>query len=127
MSKTDFRLGTTTHEITIDETTNFDLELIAGIEYYQQKVKIALLFFLGEWFLDTEYGVDWWGSILVQNPNLVNVDNLLKITITEIEGISTEFTEWRSDFDIVNKTLNISFIIDTDSGELNFNEGLQIV
>ncbi len=123
--KSDWKLDDTTWDLVIDNTTNWDLKLLTGIDYYKQKVRIKLQFFLGEWFLDTEKGVDWYGTILVKNPNLTNVDNLLKVTVLESPGV-IELLQWQSSFNIQNRTYTVIFEANTDAGELNFNEGIPL-
>jgi hypothetical protein len=125
MATGDFKLDKVTHDLVIDESTNWDLEILTGMDYYEQKIKIKFLFFKGEWFLDTTVGVDWYGTVLVKNPNLTNVDNLLKITALE-EPFMISLIEWISSYDINNNTYTVNFKADTDAGELTFNEDLPV-
>jgi hypothetical protein len=121
----DWRLDELTWDLVIDETTNWDLELLTGLEYYAQKIKIKLLFYLGEWFLDTSLGVDWFGVVLVKSPNLITIDNLLKITVTE-EPFVIKIDKWKTTFDKPNRVLTIVAQIETDEGTLEINEGIPV-
>ena len=125
MSLKDWKIDEFTHDLVIDDTTNYDLELLEGLEYYSQKVKIKLLFFFKEWYLDQTLGVDWFGIVFVKNPNLTNVDNMLKLSVTSIEGING-LIKWQSNFDINNGLYTVDFIADTDAGDLEFNEDLSL-
>ena len=118
-------LGDDEWDLLINKDSNFDLPIVTGIDYLVQKARIKLQFFLGEWFLDTTLGVDWYGVINVKNPNLVDIDNLLKLTITEIEGIS-KLTKWQSSFNLQQRKYSIVFVADSDFGELSFNEGFTV-
>ena len=124
MSK-DWKLNPDTWDFDFNESTNFDLVLIEGIDYYVQKVRIKLQTFLGEWYLNTEVGVDWYGVVLVKSPNFVNIDNLLKLTVLEVEGVN-EILVWENTFTAGLRKLNISFRADTDAGEMNFNQEITI-
>lgn len=121
----DWRLDELTWDLVIDETTNWDLELLTGLEYYAQKIKTKLLFYLGEWFLDTSLGVDWFGVVLVKSPNLITIDNLLKITVTE-EPFVIKIDKWKTTFDKPNRVLTIVAQIETDEGTLEINEGIPV-
>lgn len=121
----DWQLNPLTWDIDIDDTTDWNLSLVTGIDYYVQKCRIKLQTFLGEWYLDTTVGVGYYETILVKNPNLTNVDNLLKLTVLEIEGINS-LIEWRSSFDIRRRMLRVVFRADTDAGELLFDEGITV-
>ena len=118
-------IGDDEWDLLINKDSNFDLPFVTGIDYLVQKARIKLQFFLGEWFLDTTLGVDWYGVINVKNPNLVDIDNLLKLTITEIEGIS-KLTKWQSSFNLQQRKYSIVFVADSDFGELSFNEGFTV-
>jgi hypothetical protein len=105
-------------EITHDLVTDTDLQLVSGIDYYAQKVKIVLWFFLAEWFLDTSKGINYIGQVFGKNPNLTLIDNLFKIAILEIDGF-LELLQYDSDFDIPLRKLTVDFKADTDAGELS--------
>lgn len=53
-----------------------------------QKTRNRLLFFLGEWFLDTRLGVPWFQSILVKAPDLPIVEKILREVITSVPSIT---------------------------------------
>ncbi len=113
MSK-DLLLDTSTHDLKV---TGFDLSLVTGIDYIVQKLKIRLLFFLREWFLDTTEGVPYYDDILVKNPNVVpNIDTILKAHILETPGVN-ELTSYESDYDNALRKLTVTFQCRTDEGD----------
>jgi hypothetical protein len=89
-----------------------------------QKLKIKLLFFFKEWFLDTTKGMDFYGTLFVKNPNLNAVDNMIKITIVDTEGV-LELLEYNADYSFSDRKLNVTFKVNTIYGELTFKESLK--
>ena len=53
-----------------------------------QKIRNRLLFFLGEWFLDTRLGVPWFQSILVKNPDIPIVTQIIRQVILSVPSIT---------------------------------------
>lgn len=76
---------TTDHDISIEDG-NFKL-LDDEAKVAQQTLKINLLFFEGEWFLDNTYGIPYFQEILgkVSNTNLV--DTIIQETVRESYNI----------------------------------------
>jgi len=93
-----------------------DLVLVNTSEQMVQNLKIRLRFFLGEWFLDTTQGLPLYESILVKNPNLPDIDNIIKAEIIDTEDI-TEILEYNSDYDKVARTYTISFKVRSIYGQ----------
>ena len=114
----DLKLDIATHDL---DFSNFKLEFVEGIEYYRQKVKIVLLFFYGEWFLDTTVGIRYFEEVFVSNPNLTLIDSLFKIAILEIDGI-TELLEYDSSFGGSDRKFTVTFKAQTDAGVLDISQ-----
>lgn len=100
---------------------NGDLVIINEVDYLQQKIGIKLKFFYQEWFLDTTKGIDYFGMVFVKNPNLNAVDNMIKVTILEIEEI-IELLKYTSSFNIASRVFNLSFKVNTIYGEISFQQ-----
>ncbi len=72
------------------EIETFDLQIVEGRDQVAQRLKTRLKTWLGEWFLDTDWGVPYLESILVKNPDFTRVNAvltqqiLLDAEITEI-------------------------------------------
>lgn len=103
------------HDIDI---STFDLELIENSEWLAQKIKIVLLFFFAEWFLDTTKGIKYWELIFVANPNLTLIDSIFKTALLEIEEIN-ELLEYDSEFNRTNRSISLEFTVDTNFGVLS--------
>lgn len=102
-----------------------DLVIINEVDYLQQKIGIKLKFFYQEWFLDTTKGVDYFGMVFIKNPNLNAIDNMIKITILEIEEI-IELLEYTSSYNIPSRILSINFKVNTIYGEISFQQEIII-
>lgn len=46
------------------------LQIVDGQEEFIQRVYVALNTYLGEWFANTDLGIDFYGSILRRNPDV---------------------------------------------------------
>jgi hypothetical protein len=113
--KKDIKLDPTTHDILIE---NSDFQMVSEGDWLVQSVKIKMLFFLGEWFLDTTYGLDHFGLVLIKGPDLNLIDNMIKIALLEYDEI-IEILEYTSSFDKVNRKLTVDFRVSTVFGELS--------
>ena len=54
----------------------------------RQAIKIRLKWFLGEWRLGPLLGLDYWGTVLVKNPNLVKVRKAIRDEILSVEEVT---------------------------------------
>lgn len=57
------------------------------VEAIQQRLKVKLLTFLGEWFLNTSYGVPYFQQIFGKQRDKATVDNILQNSILEEDGV----------------------------------------
>jgi len=99
---------------------NLDLQLVKDVDYIRQSLEIRLRFFRGEWFLDVNAGTPYYQEILVKNPNLPNIENILKARILETVGVN-ELTE----FSLVisgQREGTLDFKADTIFGPVEFSE-----
>lgn len=114
----DLKLDSQTHDLVVE---NFDLQFVTGIDHVVQNLKINLLFFQGEWFLDTLKGVPFYTDIFVKNPDLTVVDNILKATILEVDNVN-ELLSYDSDYDNSIRKYTVTFQVDTDFGTVTLTE-----
>lgn len=114
----DIALDPLTHDLAfIDQSVAF----VENVDFVIQKLKIKLQFFLGEWFLDTAVGVPFYSDILIKNPNFPDIENILKATILEVDGVN-EILEFKSEFSRSIRKLDVTFKVNTDYGEVEFSE-----
>jgi hypothetical protein len=64
-----------------------DFSLVADLAGIEQLADIALSTVLGEWFADQSLGVDWFGVILVKNPNLIVARAILRAALLAVPGV----------------------------------------
>lgn len=64
-------------------------------ESVAQRLYIRLKSTYGKWFLNVEYGVDWFGKIFGKAKNKTRIDSILKSAITE-EPLVEKITSFSS-------------------------------
>lgn len=114
----DLALNPLTHDLEIRDQ---DILFVEKTDYIVQKLKIKLQFFLGEWFLDTSIGIPFFEEILIKNPNLPDIENLLKAAIIEVDGVN-EILEFESNFSKSTRSLDTTFKVNTDYGIIDFSD-----
>ncbi|CAB3660924.1 hypothetical protein LMG26696_03367 [Achromobacter pulmonis] len=62
--------------------------LVDGAERVAQQIKVTLLAFLGEWFLDTSFGVPYFDQVLVKNPDRAAIEAVFRARILDVPGVS---------------------------------------
>lgn len=98
-----------------------DLNFIDGVEEITQIVKQRLLFFFGEWFLNTGRGVKYYEEILKKRVNGSKIDGELIKAISECPGI-INIDKYDSTFDPATRQLSVSCKLQSVEGEINFDE-----
>lgn len=87
-----------------------------------QHVRTRLLFYLGEWFLDTRSGPPWLQEVFVKPINPRLVESVIKTTITNTPGLK-QITEFSMSLpDKTNRQLQVSFSANTEFGTINNEE-----
>lgn len=54
-----------------------------------QAIKIRLKWFLGEWRLNTEYGMPYFDEVFVKNPSTSLLEDRLRSEILDVEGVQS--------------------------------------
>lgn len=111
-------------DIYIDETTrrwgrtkNGDIARTSGVGAVVQAVRQAVRMHLGEWFLDTSKGVDWFGVILGQkDPDIAAIRAILRVTLLGVVGVR-DVVSVSIDLDNVARAFSIVASVTTDLGE----------
>lgn len=85
-------------------------------ETVSQRLKIRLLTFMGEWFLDTTYGVPYWQRLLgIKQRSKAAIDLILQQQILEESGVK-EIVSFNSTFQ--NRQYSLSFSVKVVTGEI---------
>jgi hypothetical protein len=82
----DIQLDTRTHDLVFAD--NGDLLLVDGAARVAQQIKVTLLTFLGEWFLDSDFGVPYLEEITIKNPRMSTVQTILRARINDVPGVT---------------------------------------
>lgn len=96
---------------------NGDLALVGGLDALRQDAETRLKLVLSEWFLAVSKGVDWFGEILVKNPNMARVEAIFRQELLDTPGI-TGVLEMPLSFDHASRALSGSFRATSDLGEV---------
>lgn len=110
----DIQLDRTTHEVFIDPATG-DIQLVDGAARVAQQIKVTLLLFLGEWFLDTSFGVPYMEDILVKNPRWGTVNAVLRTRIAAVPGV-LRIRRLTLDLNRSTRHLSVTFEAETTFG-----------
>lgn len=116
----DIAMDVSTGDIALKDN---DILLIDNAERVAQQVLITLREWRGEWFLKTADGVPYLEYILVKNPNMAHVRQVLTEAIESVEGVK-KCSELDLQFNRVLRTLSVSYEIDTDYGLITRKEVL---
>jgi hypothetical protein len=100
---------------------NNNLVLIGGRDEIAQVLRNELAFFYGEWFLDTRKGIDYFGDILIKNPDPAKIDAIFKNKILSSPGV-IELLKFN--LELENRNLRVTFEASTIDGIISFDEEL---
>lgn len=98
---------------------------IQGADKIAQEIKINLLTFLGEWFLDETWGVPYLEDILIKNPRMSLVEAILREHISSIPDVNS-ITSFGLNWDRAARTLRIDFGCDTTLGPIQQSAKLEV-
>lgn len=94
---------------------NGDIMMIDDAARVAQQILITLRFWLGEWFLNTTEGVPYLEYILVKQPNMAHIRQILTEQIQSVEGVKS-VTDMALTFDQRERHLLVEYTADTDYG-----------
>ena len=89
----------------------------------RQAIRIRLKWFFGEWRLGPLLGLDYWGTVLVKNPNLVKVRQAIRDEILSVEEV-TAVNRVDLKADAARRQLIVSF--EAATSEETFQEEVKI-
>lgn len=116
----DLALNRGTHDL---QLVNGDLLVINNKERIAQQLRVTLWEWLGEWFLDARDGVPYREYILIKNPNMKHIRQILSENIMKVNGVN-RIDELNFKYDPKNRTLIVTFAVDTDEGQIARTEVL---
>ena len=87
----------------------------ASGETATQAVGVRLKLILGEWFLDTRLGVDYFGTAFVKNPNLAAIEAMIQAAILDTPGIA-RIVSYAQVFDRAGRQLTVTCTLLDDQG-----------
>lgn len=116
----DIALHANDHDILIKDG---DFLLIDNAERVAQQIKVKLLTFLGEWFLDTTWGVPYLEYILVKQPNQELIEQILSEQILSVDDVKS-LNALELDYQVKVRTLIINYEVSTEYGLITRKEVL---
>lgn len=72
----------------------------------KQRLELRFKRFYQEWFLDTSKGVNYPGVVMVKNPNVEVINNMLKTEALK-ESAITEVIQWDTEIDPANRIFKV--------------------
>lgn len=116
----DIALNANDHDILIKDG---DFLLIDNAERVAQQIKVKLLTFLGEWFLDNTWGVPYLEYILVKQPNQDLIKQILSEQISSVDDVKS-LNALELDYQVKVRTLIINYEVSTEYGLITRKEVL---
>lgn len=116
----DIALHANDHDILIKDG---DFLLIDNAERVAQQIKVKLLTFLGEWFLDTTWGVPYLEYILVKQPNQELIKQILSEQISSVDDVKS-LNALELDYQVKIRALIVNYEVSTEYGLITRKEVL---
>ncbi len=111
----DLKLDKDTHDLVIEGK---DLVVIEDTpDSIVQRLKILLLSFQGEWFLNIDYGIPYYQSILRKGITQSKVDNIFRQQILDTEGV-VAIISFTSTFNAFSREYSLTFSCRVTTGDI---------
>lgn len=109
------KLDPITHDLIID---NFQYkEITTKTEELTQRIKIKLLTFKGEWFLDEDYGIPYFQDIFVKGITKEGVDDIFRIALSNEPDVDS-LISYSSEYDNATRHYSLTATVRTTEGEV---------
>jgi len=105
------------------DISGYDLHLVDEKERVAQQLLIRLRFFQGEWYLDTTFGMPYYQTILLKQPDGAEVAAVFKAEIVQVADVN-KILEFSIDYNNALRQLSVDFIVDTTFGPVDISEVL---
>ena len=109
----DLQMSLATNDLQI---TNGDLSLVTGSDAIAQDLQQRLQSWLGEWFLDTTWGIPFKQQILVKNPNLDLIQADILLATTDTPGV-VQVTDFDFIYDNNARSLSVKLTVQDSNGQ----------
>ena len=109
----DLAMNLATNDLQI---TNGDLSLVTGSDAIAQDLQQRLQSWLGEWFLDTTWGIPFKQQILVKNPNLDLIQADILLATTDTPGV-VQVTDFDFVYDNNARSLSVKLTVQDSNGQ----------
>ena len=109
-----------------DGSTHYSFWPFEGADRVAQQIKINLMSFLGEWFLDTTYGVPYLQDIMIKNPKMSSVESILRSHINSVPDVK-RIDSLALDWDRRSRILGVTFSADTELGPIKESFKLELL
>lgn len=116
----DFALDAQRHDLVINEN---DFLVIDDAERVAQQIKIQLLTFLGEWFLDVTHGMPYLDYVLVKNPNIELIRQIFREAILSVDDVK-DVNSIEIDYDARQRVMKLEYEAETAYGLVTRKEVL---
>ena len=98
---------------------NGDLQLTNNQQGILQNILQTLKVYLGEWFMNTNIGIDYFGQILVKNPQQEVINAIFISAILNVPGV-IQLNEYSFTPNFITRQLEISFLAQTTTGLVDY-------
>ncbi|HEL5025741.1 TPA: hypothetical protein UOA81_000910 [Stenotrophomonas maltophilia] len=100
------------HDLAVEQTKGV---LVDGAARIKQQIRVTLMTWFGEYFLDTTFGVPYLESILVKRPNRSEIEAVLRQRINDVPDVNA-VTSMLLNIDRERRQLEVRFQASTDDG-----------
>lgn len=116
----DLALNAKSHDLIVN---NADLMVIDNAERVAQQIKVQLLTWRGEWFLDTTHGVPYLDYILVKNPSIELIRSIFREQIMSVDDVS-DVVNIEIEYDVKTRIMTVAYEASTSYGLVTRKEKL---
>lgn len=112
-----------TLDLALSADHDLDLDLLGrtafveGADRIAQQIKTTLLAFLGEWFLDTTFGVPHFEDVLVKAPDRAGIEAVFRARIRAVPGVA-RVRGLDLQIERQLRVLRVAYEVDTAAGRL---------
>lgn len=105
------------NDLELDELTGM-IKMVSDGDEVCQQVRTRLLFYLGEWFLDTSVGIPYFQEVFTKPAIISLVESRLKDEIISTPGVLSLDT-FATNFNSTTRALTVSFSATTIYGSVS--------